>query len=215
MIQANAGKSPSSAIPRAVIFDIGGVIVRVNVARAMAVLGSDANISAQQLWQAVESDPLWRDWQEGKIDPRDWHRHLAQKLNSPLDFDAFREAWCRVLEPEPIIAGEIFRELAARTRLALLSNTDPIHVACMEHNFSFVRYFPVRIYSCVVGARKPSPEIYRRALEELQIAPGEALYIDDVAEFAEAARQLGMLGYQFTGVPALEAELRRFGLLAA
>jgi putative hydrolase of the HAD superfamily len=205
--------SPSAKTPKAVIFDIGGVIVRVNVARAMGVAGGGAMRSPQRVWAAIEADPLWKDWQEGRIEPREWHRHLSEKLGSPLDFEAFCDAWNRVLEPEPIIGDEVFRELDRRCRLALLSNTDPIHVAHMEKNFSFMRYFPVRIYSCRVGACKPAPEIYRRALAETGVAAGEAMYIDDLEENVRAANEIGMLGWRFTGLATLETEFRRFGLL--
>jgi putative hydrolase of the HAD superfamily len=205
--------SPSAKTPKAVIFDIGGVIVRVNVARAMGVAGGGAMRSPQRVWAAIEADPLWKDWQEGRIEPREWHRHLSEKLGSPLDFEAFCDAWNRVLEPEPIIGDEVFRELGRRCRLALLSNTDPIHVAHMEKNFSFMRYFPVRIYSCRVGACKPAREIYRRALAETGVAAGEAMYIDDLEENVRAANEIGMLGWRFTGLATLETEFRRFGLL--
>jgi putative hydrolase of the HAD superfamily len=104
-------------------------------------------------------------------------------------------------------------KLAERAKLALISNTDPIHVEHMERDFPFVKHFPVRVYSCAIGATKPSPKIYRRALSELGVAPQESLYIDDVEPFVEAARQLGMTGIHFTGPAALDAELRALGLL--
>jgi putative hydrolase of the HAD superfamily len=207
-----AATPPAAATPQAVIFDIGSVILRLNIARALDVAGSGSGLSAKQVWRAVETDALWNDWQEGKIDPHDWHRHLVQTIGSPADFDLFSAAWCSVFEPEPIIGDDLFRALSARCRLALLSNTDPLHVAYMERTFSFVKYFPVRIYSSRVGARKPAAEIYRRALEELGVAASEALYIDDIAEFDDAARALGMIGFHFTGLAALEAELHRYGL---
>jgi glucose-1-phosphatase len=203
---------PAAATPQAVIFDIGSVILRLNIARALDVTGSGSGLSAKQVWRAVETDPLWNDWQEGKIDPHDWHRHLVQTIGSPADYDLFCAAWNSVFEPEPIIGDELFRALSARCRLALLSNTDPLHVAHMERDFSFVKYFPVRIYSCRAGARKPAPEIYRRALAEIGVAARDALYIDDIAEFADAASALGMIGVHFTGLAALEAELRGYGL---
>ena len=216
MNTANAGNSPSVAPPRAVIFDIGRVIVRVNIARALAMVGGGAAAyTPEQIWSAIEADALWDDWEKGKVEPREWYRHLASKFDSPLDFDAFAEAWCSVLDPTPIIGDELFRELSARCRLGLLSNTDVLHVAYMEKNFSFVRYFPVRIYSCSVGMCKPAPEIYLRALEEIGMAPGETLYIDDLEENVAAARKIGMLGVRFTGLGALKDELRRVGLLSA
>jgi FMN phosphatase YigB (HAD superfamily) len=164
---ANAGNSPSVAPPRAVIFDIGRVIVRVNIARALAMVGGGAAAyTPEQIWSAIEADALWDDWEKGKVEPREWYRHLASKFDSPLDFDAFAEAWCSVLDPTPIIGDELFRELSARCRLGLLSNTDVLHVAYMEKNFSFVRLFSgahlfVQRGHVQTGARNLSPRARR------------------------------------------------------
>jgi HAD superfamily hydrolase (TIGR01509 family) len=73
----------------------------------------------------------------------------------------------------------------------LLSNTDRIHVKHLETHFSFVRFFQTRIYSNEVRTSKPSPVIYEAVLTALDVTPAEALYIDDIAEYADAARQLG------------------------
>lgn len=214
MKTSNAGGSPAATPPRAVIFDIGRVIVRVNIARALAVAGGNAaGYSPEQIWSAIEGDALWDDWEKGKLDPRAWYRHLASKFDSPLDFEAFSEVWCSVLDPVPILGDELFRELSTRCRLGLLSNTDPLHVAYMEKNFSFVRYFPVRVYSCAVGMCKPAPGIFLRALEEIGVSAGETTYIDDLEENVAAAREIGMLGVRFAGAAALKDELRRVGLL--
>jgi putative hydrolase of the HAD superfamily len=76
-----------------------------------------------------------------------------------------------------------------------------------------MQYFPVRIYSCRVGVCKPAPEIYLRALQEVGVSAGEALYIDDIEENVQAARKIGMLALRFTGVDPLYDALRRLKLL--
>ena len=216
MNTANAGNSPSVAPPRAVIFDIGRVIVRVNIARALAMVGGGAAAcTPEQIWSAIEADALWDDWEKGKVEPREWYRHLASKFDSPLDFDAFAEAWCSVLDPTPIIGDELFRELSARCRLGLLSNTDVLHVAYMEKNFSFVRFFPVRIYSCSVGMCKPAPEIYEHCLQQLGVAAPDALFLDDREANIRAAKALGLSAVLFADAASASLEIeRRFALPA-
>ena len=59
---------------------------------------------------------------------------------------------------------------------------------------SFFNYFPVRIYSCVVGSSKPNPVIYREALRATKVKANEAVYIDDLEENVTAAKSLGMIG---------------------
>src|SRR4029077_20165400 len=52
---------------RAVIFDIGRVLIRIDVARAMKGMASGLSLSPEELWSAIEKDPRWKDWQEGRI----------------------------------------------------------------------------------------------------------------------------------------------------
>jgi HAD superfamily hydrolase (TIGR01509 family) len=102
--------------------------------------------------------------------------------------------------------------LAKKYRLALLSNTDPIHVVHLESNFAFFRFFPIRIYSCTLGACKPDPLIYREALRACKVEAGQAVYIDDIAAYVEAAQRLGIAGIHFESPNQLAAALAELGV---
>lgn len=200
---------------RAIIFDIGRVIVRVNVERAMSELAAQTVLTPAELWAAIEKDPRWRDWQEGRLTPHDWYLHLGARLGIALSFEDFCAAWNRALDPQPILQDGLFMGLARNYRLALLSNTDPIHVAHMESNFSFVSHFPHRVYSCAAGATKPNPLIFREALQACRAKAPEAVYIDDIEEYVEAARRLGARGIRFQSGEQLRSELTALGVKLA
>jgi HAD superfamily hydrolase (TIGR01509 family) len=200
--------------PRAIIFDLGRVIIQVDLTRSFEAFGKRDNLSAEQVWKALQTDARWNDWQEGRMTPSDWHKHLTEKFQLTFSFEEFCENWNRVLDPVTILPEALFERLAARCRLALLSNTDPIHVAHIEATFGFVRHFPVRVYSCRVGASKPAPMIYHHALREVDALPEEALYIDDLRENVDAAVRLGMTGFHFTSSGDLLSEFSRLGLWA-
>ena len=200
----------SQARLRAVIFDIGRVLVKLDVPRAIAGLSQGSSLDPEQLWSTIQTDPRWQDWQEGRIAPHDWHLHITKRLGSPLKFGEFRDAWNRSLDPQPIHSDDLFAALARSKRLALLSNTDPIHVAHLEATYSFFQFFPVpvRIYSCSVKASKPSPVIFQAALKALKSKAGEAVFIDDIQEYVEAARSLGLEGIHYQDPAQLRAALR-------
>ena len=208
----NATMAPNKI--RAIIFDIGRVLIRVDVGRAMQELGSGLPLSPAELWSAIEKDPRWHDWQEGRISARDWHLHLTRRLGVTLTFDQFIRAWNQVLDPTPIHNGPLFANLSKKHRLALLSNTDPIHVAHMESSYDFFRYFPqtARIYSNVHGASKPNPLLYAAALKACKTKASEAVYIDDIAAYVEAARSLGMSGIHYQSPESLKAGLSALGI---
>jgi putative hydrolase of the HAD superfamily len=78
----------------------------------------------------------------------------------------------------------------------------------MESKFSFLRYFPKRIYSCEVGATKPSVKIFRAAIKAAGVPPRRILYVDDIRQYVFAARRIGLHAIQFRSRGRLEAALR-------
>jgi len=199
---------------RAVIFDIGRVLIRVDISGVKSALAQGLPLSPEELWSAIEKDPRWPDWQEGRMKPRDWHLHLCKRFSMQLDFDEFTRVWNSALDPKPIHDKSLFAGLAKHYRLGLLSNTDPIHVAKLEGTYDFYEYFPkpVRTYSCAVGASKPDPLIFRQALKACRVKAQETAYIDDILAFVEAARKLGFTGIHFQSPEQMRADLAAAGI---
>jgi glucose-1-phosphatase len=202
---------PSSRF-RAIIFDIGRVLIRVDISRAMDGLATGISLTPEDVWTAIQKDPHWLDWQEGRISPRDWHLNLTKRLGVSLTFEQFSEVWNRALDPNPIQSESFLENLSKNYRLALLSNTDAIHMSNDEVRFPFFRLFPVRIYSFRVGVSKPNPVIYREALRACKVRAEEAVYIDDIAEYVEAAQRLGMTGIVFKSVEQFQSDLQGLGI---
>jgi FMN phosphatase YigB (HAD superfamily) len=198
----------------AIIFDIGRVIIHLDPSRAIAAIGAGSTLAPDKLWRAVQEDPLWIGWQEGRVTPREWYENLIARFHTPISFDEFCNAWNSVLVPKPILPERLFKQLSKKCRLVLLSNTDPIHVGYMESKFKFLRYFPKRVYSCDVGASKPGVKIFRAAIRAADAPAGRVLFIDDIRQYVLAARRIGLNALQFSSRRQLEADLRRRRLLA-
>ena len=78
----------------------------------------------------------------------------------------------------------------------------------------FFHHFPkpVRVYSCSVGASKPDPLIFREALRACKVNADQAVYIDDIAAYADAARALGCCAIQFHSPEQLLQDLGSLGV---
>jgi glucose-1-phosphatase len=197
----------------AIIFDIGRVIIDLDPSRAISAISAGSTLAPDKLWRAVQEDPLWLGWQEGRVTPREWYENLIARFHTPISFDEFCNAWNSVLVPKLLLPERLFKQLSKKYRLVLLSNTDPIHVAYIESRFKFVRYFPKRVYSCDVGASKPSAKIFRAAIRAAHAPARRVLFIDDIRLYVLAARRIGLKALQFRSRRRLEADLRRLRLL--
>ncbi len=193
--------------PAAIIFDIGRVIVRLDPRHVLSVLKSNRMESPEKIWADIQLDPTWKDWQEGRLAPSDWCAHLNQRLGLRVSFDQFSRAWNSVILPDPNLSDFLFARLSRRCRLVLLSNTDPLHVDYLLSHFTFMRYFPARVFSCRVGASKPETKIYAAAIHAAGVPPARILYVDDVLSYVRAGRRMGLDAIQFTSLRQLTAGL--------
>jgi putative hydrolase of the HAD superfamily len=100
-----------------------------------------------------------------------------------------RHLWCSVHEHTH---EALARLRAAGLRLGIVSNSDG-RVDQALSAAGLREYFDVVIDSSVFGTEKPDPAIFRAALEALDVAPDEALYVGDLYDVdVVGARAAGM-----------------------
>lgn len=68
--------------------------------------------------------------------------------------------------------------------------------------------FDTVVPSGEVGYIKPQPEIFMIAAERLGVAPDECVFVDDIADFCDGARAVGMQAIHFTSNEQALNELR-------
>ena len=203
---------PTDSKVRALVFDIGEVIVRVNAWRAARSIAAHSSVGPRRLLQFIQQHGRLRDFQEGHLSIREWHSDFRNQLGLRMALREFRAAWNSALDSKTILDESLFAQLAKRYRLVLLSNTDPIHVAHLERSYQFPRYFRHQLYSCALGASKPDPAVYHEAIMCAGVEPGHILYTDDVPEYVEAGRKAGMQAVRFESRSKFYAELRERGV---
>ena len=96
-------------------------------------------------------------------------------------------------------------------RMATLNNeARELNQYRIQH-FGLRELFEVFFSSCWLGTRKPTREIYERALGMSQADPRRALFVDDREQNLAPARLLGIHTILFTGAEQLSKDLRAMG----
>ena len=97
------------------------------------------------------------------------------------------------------VPGELPRALerarAEGLRLGVISNSEG-RLRSVLDRLGIGSYFEVVIDSHLEGVQKPDPEIFRRALARMQLAPQRVLYAGDIPD-------VDMLGASAAGIPAV------------
>jgi putative hydrolase of the HAD superfamily len=182
---------------RAVIFDVGGVLIQV------------ADRIAQHWWEdrlGLARDSLL---QEVFMSPA----ALRATLGLATDADVWTELAClfRLHADEArdmardFFAGErlnaelaaFLRSLRPRYKTALLANAWPGARAAWIDHFGLGDAADLLILSAEEGLRKPDTRIYTLAAERLGVAPAECLLVDDRPDNVAGARDSGMRALQF------------------
>jgi glucose-1-phosphatase len=197
---------------KAIIFDLGRVIVPFDFRRGYARLEVLCGIAAADIPGRIGATDLVQRFECGRIAPEDFVREIAAQLEMTISHAEFSEIWNSIFLPETLIPEDLLRALAERYRLVLLSNTNYIHFEGIRVNYPLLRHFHAYILSYEVGAMKPAPEIYRRAITAAGCRPEECFFTDDILEYVEGARREGIDAVQFQSSAQIEEELRRRGV---
>ena len=178
---------------RAAIFDIGGVLTTSPV-QSIRRFESEAGLRDGALRPLLAShEGAWSRFEKSELSPADFcsaFEEEARELGHTIDGTKFLAAFFQTL----VVRDEyvaVVRHLKGRVKLGAITNnvargTDPRSPIALEELFDVV------IESSKVGLRKPDPRIYELACSELDVTPGEAVFLDDFGINLKAARALGM-----------------------
>ena len=200
---------------KAVIFDLGRVLVPFDFHRGYARLEALCGIPAAEIPARLAGSQLIADFESGKIAPGDFVDRFCSHLNIEIPYPQFCDIWSSIFLPDPLIPEAMMEGIARNYRLVLLSNTNAIHFEMLVRTYPLLRHFHAYVLSYEVGAMKPQRLIYQKAIEAAGCQAGECFFTDDIEAYVEAARVEGIDAVQFQSAAQIEAELHQRGVVWA
>lgn len=192
---------------KTILFDLGRVIVPFDFHRGYRAMEPLCAYRAADIPARLATTDLVQRFETGLIEPRPFVEQLSSLLELRVDYPEFCEMWSSIFLPETLVPDSLIAGLKKRYRLLLLSNTNAIHFEMIRERYPILRHFDDFVLSYRVGAMKPSPLIYQRAIELARCQPEQCFFTDDIESYVDAARGHGMDAVQFVNSGQLEVEL--------
>lgn len=181
---------------RAVLFDLGGVIVRTEYQAPRQHLAERLGLEYDDLVKIVFDSDSGYKASIGAITPEAHWDSVIKRLKRPAsEMEAIRHEF---------FAGDIIdrtlvdflRSLRGKYKTGLISNAWGDLREYLVHE-KFDDAFEHMIISAEVGAVKPEAKIYQFALEQVGVKPKEMVFVDDFAVNIEGCEKVGIKGILF------------------
>ncbi|MFN8556007.1 MAG: HAD family phosphatase [Dehalococcoidia bacterium] len=192
-----------------VIFDLGGVVCGFRPERRLAALAAACDLPPEAIQQCIWGSGFDADCDRGRFTATEVYEQARQMLGLRMPYAGFRAAWVAAFEPDVDVLALVDR-LRPRLRTALLTDNGPVLRDALPALLPEVAHrFDPLLFSCDLGALKPSREAFATALDRLETPAERTLLIDDAPANVEGARACGMAAFRFTSVADLASALRR------
>ncbi len=182
---------------KAVIFDVGGVLLRTESQASRQKLADKYGITLDELSEAVFVSDISDKSTLGELEEEEVWNHVAERFGmDEQEKQAFKKAFWEDDRLDEQLLNYI-RSLRGKYQIGLLSNAWNGARASLGGQYSFLDAFDVIIFSSEVGLAKPDTAIYHLILEQLGVEPHQAVFIDDFDRNVKAAREIGLHAIQF------------------
>ncbi|MFA4855277.1 MAG: HAD-IA family hydrolase [archaeon] len=208
---------------KAIIFDIGGVIViephdsgpRDSWKGILAEVGSIFGLDSSLLVSGFKENEV--ALQKGEMTLLDFYKKIIGKLGrKDLDPQQLLDKHLEVYSRKGPYDNEMLKlieRLKEKFAVACLSNMEP-EIGEYHRRNGLMKRFAKCFISAEIGLRKPDKDIFQKAVKSLGCLPGEIVFIDNCKKYVDVANSMGMQGILYERLEKLKADLGSLGILS-
>jgi len=179
-----------------IILDFGGVIINLDIQKTHNAF---KELGINKIPNDLLSDIL--NFEAGLLTETEM-RNAFKRIAPNINDNEFDNAWCQILRDLPQYRVDFLHELGKKYPLYLLSNTNSIHIDFLRKRDNgkfekFEKSFAKVFYSYQMQCRKPDAIIFEKVIDDLKIKPEETIFVDDMLDNIETAKQLGFQTWHF------------------
>jgi glucose-1-phosphatase len=193
---------------KAIIWDLGGVIVRTEDSAPRETLAAELSVSRADLEESVFGGDAGAKAQRGEISSQALWEYNREKFGlSPEGLLDFRKRFFGgdVVDYELV---DYIRSLKRDYTTALLSNAFADLRHLVVQRWKIADAFDALTISAEEGVMKPDARVYQIALERSGIEASQAVFIDDFQHNIEGAKAVGMQAILFKSPQQVKSDLK-------
>jgi HAD superfamily hydrolase (TIGR01509 family) len=176
---------------KAVVFDLGKVLLDFDYAIAARRLAARSTVPPEKIRSFIDNSPLLFRLETGLLTTDEFYREVCDSTGFCGSVAEFTDFFADVFVPiQPMIdLNAALRRRGLRTYI--FSNTNDLAVCHIRRNFPFFANFDGYILSYEHGVMKPDAGIYEVVERECGQRSAEILYLDDRPENIAAGAARG------------------------
>lgn len=185
---------------KAVIFDMGGVIVNLDLERCIRSFKEKAGCAdIEQYLDAFHQKGFIGEMEKGLLSEEEFYHKCRQHCRPDTPNEIIAECFSDLITGLNEETVSIIRELSRRGySLYVLSNNNPISARVFSSmkdpatGRPMPEYFQKFFFSFEMRMLKPMPGFFMKVIKEIGCRPEEALFIDDSEKNTAVAEKLGI-----------------------
>ncbi len=198
---------------KTIVFDLGNVLIPFDHNLWIKQLNEvEVGLGEKYYKNYFENYEIHRKYEAGKLTDEEFIEQNLSWTNNKISSVEFCNIFSNIFSLNKNVI-KLLPILKEKYKLVLLSNTNNIHKEYGWKKYPFINYFDKLILSHEVGAIKPEEKIYKAVEEFTKEESSTHIFIDDVKEYSDAAKQFGWDGIQFIGYENLVKEFEDRGIL--
>ena len=197
---------------KTIIFDLGGVLIDWNPEYLYLDVFEGDRVKMNAFFEQV----CTMDWNENQDAGYPLSQATEDRIAIFPEYETlikiYYGRWEEMLGKAITGSVQILKKLIdePKFRLVALTNWSAETFPVALKHFDFLHWFEGIVVSGTEKTRKPFPEIYQITLDRFNIAPSEALFIDDNLRNIRGAEALGINGIHFLTPEKLIKDLNNF-----
>ncbi len=186
---------------KAVIFDLGGVVVNLDYERCISSFEAIGFEGAERYVSCYHPTEIFGALERGEISCESFCEELRKMSGKQMSDEEIFSAYQAILVDIPIKKLRDMESLRKRGyKVYALSNMSQVMLPRVEELFEcdgrkMGDYFDDQFISSQMGLMKPDSKIYEAVIERTGLKPQEMFFIDDGEKNIAAARELGFMVY--------------------